>query len=60
MAASDQDVSGPEAAKWADCFYSLVAQGRPVFKAFEITRQQQSEPIRAVRQKDVAFRVGVP
>ena len=55
MAASDQDISGEEAANWEDCFYRLIAQGKSIFKAFELTRRQRQEPIRAVRQKDVVF-----
>jgi hypothetical protein len=55
MAASDQEITGQEAAAWGDCFYRLIAQGKPVFKAFDITRQQLATPIRAVRHKDVIF-----
>jgi TIR domain len=55
MAASDQDITGREAADWEDVFYRLLAQGKPVFKAFELTRQQRVTPIRAIRQKDLVF-----
>jgi hypothetical protein len=55
MAASDQDITGPEAADWEECFYRLIVQGRSVYKAFEITRQQRKAPIRAIRYKDVTF-----
>ena len=55
MAASDQDITGKEAADWEDVFYRLIAQGKPVFKAFDLTRQQRATPIRAVRQKDLVF-----
>lgn len=56
MAASDQDINGKEAADWADVFYRLIAQGKSVFKAFELTRQQQrAAPIRAIRHKDLMF-----
>jgi hypothetical protein len=55
MAASDQDISGKEAAEWEDVFYRLITQGKSVFKAFELTRQQRTTPIRAVRQKDLVF-----
>ena len=55
MAASDQDITGQEAAEWEDVFYRLIAQGKSVFKAFELTRQQRTTPIRAVRHKDLVF-----
>jgi hypothetical protein len=56
MAASDQDITGREAADWEDVFYRLIAQGKSVFKAFELTKQQlRFAPIRAVRQKDLVF-----
>jgi hypothetical protein len=55
MAASDQDITGKEAAEWEDVFYRLIAQGKSVFKAFELTKQQRTTPIRAVRQKDLVF-----
>ena len=55
MAASDQDITGQEAADWEECFYRLIVQGKPVHKAFEITRQQRKTPIRAIRNKDVVF-----
>lgn len=55
MAASDQDITGEEAAAWEDCFYRLLAQGKPVFKAFDITHQHMPAPIRAMTRKDVIF-----
>jgi hypothetical protein len=55
MAASDAIISGTEAAEWAESFYGLLAQGMPVFKAYEITRKQVSAPIRLVRKRDVTF-----
>ncbi len=56
MAASDQDITGKEAADWADVFYRLIAQGKSVFKAFELTRQQlKTAPIRSIRHKDLKF-----
>jgi hypothetical protein len=55
MAASDQDITGAEAAEWEEVFYRLIAQGKSVYKAFELTRQQRTTPIRAVRHKDLMF-----
>jgi TIR domain len=60
MAASDQDISGEDAAEWEECFYRLLAQGKSVHKAFDLTRQQRKTPIRAIRQKDVVFAVPTP
>jgi hypothetical protein len=55
MAASDREITGREAAEWSECFYRLIAQGKPVFKAFDLTRLQCDVPIRAIRHKDVVF-----
>jgi len=55
MAASDQDITGHEAAEWEEVFYRLIAQGKSVHKAFELTRRQRSTPVRAVRHKDLMF-----
>jgi hypothetical protein len=55
MAASDTEITGAAAAEWAECFYSLLAQGKSLYKAFDITKSQISTPIRPVRHKDVAF-----
>jgi hypothetical protein len=56
MAASDQDITGQDAAAWEDIFYRMIAQKKSVYKAFDITRQQRpNTPIRAIRRKDVVF-----
>jgi hypothetical protein len=55
MAASDATITGEQAAEWEECFYGLLAQGKPLFKAFDITKSQSSTPIRAIRNKDVVF-----
>jgi hypothetical protein len=55
MAASDQEITGDEAAAWEECFYRLLAQGKSVFKAFDITQQQMATPIRPIHRKDVVF-----
>ena len=55
MAASDADITGEAAAEWEECFYGLLAQGKPLHKAFDITRSQISTPIRPIRHRDVAF-----
>jgi hypothetical protein len=55
MAASDTEITGEAAAEWEECFYGLLSQGKPLYKAFDITRSQLSTPIRPIRQKDIAF-----
>lgn len=58
VAVADGDLSGQEAADWADCFYSLLAQGTPVHESFDITATQNEVPIRGLKQKDVVFSRG--
>jgi hypothetical protein len=60
MAASDTDVSGQQAADWAECFYGLLAKGRSVHRVFDLVRTQSRAPIRAIRQRDVAFTRAAP
>ena len=55
MAASDADITGKEAAEWAECFCGFLAQGRSLHKSFDLTRSQTDAPIRAVRHRDVTF-----
>ena len=55
MAASDQDISGQEAADWEECFYGLLVKGKSLYKAFDLVRVQRNTPIRAVRHHDVMF-----
>lgn len=58
MAASDATITGEQAAEWEECFYGLLAEGKSLFKAFELTKSQSSTPIRAIRNKDVIFTLG--
>lgn len=55
MAASDTIISPTAAEEWEECFYSLLAEGKSLFKAFELTKLQSNAPIRAIRNKDVVF-----
>ena len=55
MAASDAIITGVQAAEWEECFYGLLAQGKPLFKAFDITKSQSSTRILAIRNKDAVF-----
>ena len=53
MVATEKDVTGQQTSEWAECFFGLLAKGRSVFKAFDLTRAQVDTPMRIVRQKDV-------
>ena len=58
MAASDDDITGEQAKAWAECFYDLLARGRSVHKAFELTKSQVDVPMRVFEARlDVAFAV---
>jgi hypothetical protein len=57
IAATSNEITAEAAKEWAECFYSFLAQGMPLYKAFDMTESQCSTPIRAVRYKDVAFAV---
>ena len=53
MVATHIDINGEAAARWADCFYELMADGYSVFKAFEFTRSNVSDvPMALIRHKD--------
>jgi hypothetical protein len=60
IVATEQDVTGEQTAAWAECFFGLLAKGRSVYKAFELTRMQVDTPMRLVRQADMAFALGKP
>jgi hypothetical protein len=55
MAASEAKITGEQAAEWGECFSGLLAQGKSLHKAFDLTKSQMSAPIRAIRHRDVAF-----
>lgn len=55
VVATEQDVTGEQTSEWAECYFSHLANGQSVFKAFELTRKQVDTPMRMVRQTDVAF-----
>jgi hypothetical protein len=57
MAASDTEITGEQAAEWEECFYGLLAQGKSLYKAFDITKPQMTTPIRAIRHRDIAFAI---
>jgi len=55
MAATDAEITGKEAAEWGECFYDLLAQGKSLYKAFDLTKSQMTVPIRSIQHRDVAF-----
>ena len=55
MAASDQYITGQQAAEWAEHFYGLLEKGKSLYKAFDLMKEQLKTPIRAVRHHDVSF-----
>ena len=55
MAASDEILEAASASEWSQSFYGLLAQGKSLYKAFDLTRSQTSAPIRPIRHKDVVF-----
>ena len=55
VVATEQDVTGVQTSEWAECYFSHLASGHSVFKAFELTRKQVDTPMRMVRQTDLAF-----
>lgn len=55
MIATNKDITGYMAAEWADCFYDLLAKGRPLYRAYELSKSNSTVPLRIIRLKDVAF-----
>lgn len=55
MAASDAEITGAEAAEWADSFYGFLASGKSVHKAFALTKEQIGGSMRPVLHRDVCF-----
>lgn len=60
IVATEQDVTGEQTSTWAECFFGLLATGRSVYKAFQLTRMQVDSPMRLLRQADLAFALGKP
>lgn len=58
MAASDTILTAQKAEEWCECFYSLLAQGKPLFRAFDLVKEFSDAPIRAIRHRDVVFSLG--
>ena len=58
MAASDALITGAQVEEWGGTFYDLLANGKNLYSAFDLTRKHFDKiPIRAIRQKNVIFNV---
>lgn len=60
IVATEQDVTGEQTSTWAECFFGLLAKGRSVYKAFQLTRMQVDSSMRLLRHADLAFTLGKP
>lgn len=57
MVGTEQEITGEQAAEWADSFYSLLRQGQPLHKAFDLAASQVDTPLLLVPHRDVIFAV---
>jgi hypothetical protein len=55
MIATDTEITGAQAADWEESFYSLLANGYFVYRAYDITRNNSKVPMRLIRHRDAAF-----
>ena len=55
MVGTEEELSGEQAAEWAETFYGLLRQGQPVHKAFDLATAQVETPLLLVPHRDVAF-----
>ncbi len=61
MAGTEVEITGAQAAEWAECFYGYLRQGRTLYQAFDLTREDLREvPILDVRHHDVRYRLPTP
>jgi hypothetical protein len=57
MISTDAEISGEEVRNWAACFYELLGNGMPLFKAFAVTKTQVEDvPMRIIRKQDFVVR----
>ena len=57
MVGTEEDITGEQAAEWADCFYNLLRQGQALHKAFDLAASQVDAPLLLVPHRDVVFAV---
>lgn len=56
MVSSDTELLAREAVEWADCFYSMLADGIDLYKSFELTKKQlPTIPIRTIGRNNFIF-----
>jgi len=57
MVGTEEDITGEQAAEWADCFYNLLRQGQALHKAFDLAASQVDAPLLLVPHRDLVFTV---
>ena len=55
MIASDTTIMIEEATQWEDWFYGFLIRGKSIYEAYELTKIDNSAPMRLIRMKDVVF-----
>ncbi len=55
MITSDTTIMTEEAIEWEDWFYGFLIRGKSVYEAYELTKIDNSAPMRLIRKKDVVF-----
>lgn len=58
MVGTNIDLTVDQAIEWGECFYDLLANGTPLYKAFDITKENVNVPLRLIRHRNVVFTVG--
>jgi len=57
MIGTEEDLTGEQAAEWAECFYHLLRQGQALHKAYDLAASQVDAPLLLVPHRDVVFAV---
>jgi TIR domain len=60
MVGTEEEITGEQAAEWADCFYNLLRQGQALHKAFDLASSQVDTPLLLVPHRDVVFALPQP
>jgi hypothetical protein len=60
MVGTEDDITGEQAAEWADTFYPLLRQGQPLHKAFDLAASQLDTPLLLVPHRDLIFSLSQP
>lgn len=57
MIGTEEDITGEQAAEWAECFYHLLRQGQALHKAYDLAASQVDAPLLLVPHRDLVFAV---